>query len=379
MNSLVKGFSTLIISIFAYGLLILSASAADSPADLSHKMDQLLSDIYSADAPGASILVVKDGKTLLRKAYGMANLEHNIPLRSDMVFRIGSVTKQFTSTAIMMLVEQGKIKLKDSITEYLPKYPLQGHQITIENLLNHTSGIKSYTGMGQATQKLMIENLTVPELIETFKDQPMDFAPSSDFKYNNSGYVLLGAIIEKVSGKSYADFIQDEIFTPLGMTQSYYDNHNKIIANRVMGYAKTKDGFQNADYINMRIPYAAGSLLSTVDDLQKWETALFTGKVVSKASFTKMTTPYVLLNGKKAGYGESADYGFGLVMSGNEGHPAIFHNGGINGFRSQVEKLVDDNILVIVLSNFTGGKIAPGEVAVQLSAIALGEPVIQSD
>jgi CubicO group peptidase (beta-lactamase class C family) len=228
-----------------------SFAAGETKDDSSVQMDSLLTEIYPSDGPGASILVVKDGKTILRRAYGIGNLELNVPLSSKMVFRIGSVTKQFTSAGIMKMVEQGKLKVSDPITLYLPGYPTHGHNITIENLLTHTSGIKSYTSMGETMKEIVNEDLTVDELVDSFKDAPMDFAPSTAYKYSNSGYALLGAIIEKISGKSYTDYIQDEFFTPLGMTSSYYGSFTKIIPNRAMGYQVIENGFLNAEYISI--------------------------------------------------------------------------------------------------------------------------------
>ena len=344
------------------------------------QMDKLLADIYPSNNPGASVLVVKGGETILRKAYCMSNLELNVPLSSNMVFRIGSVTKQFTSAGIMRLVEQGKLKVSDPITKYLPEYPTHGHNITIENLLTHTSGIKNYTNMSENMKEIVNEDLTVDELVDSFKKAPMDFVPSTSFRYSNSGYILLGAIIEKISGKSYTDYIQDEIFIPLGMTHSYYGSFTKVIPNRVMGYKVIDGGFLNADYISMRIPYSAGSILSTVDDLQKWNDALHSEKVVSAESYSKMTTPYLLANGKNAGSAKSDQgYGYALHVTELKGHRMIGHTGGIPGFTSKVQWMADEKLLVIVLSNTGNPVFKPESIANQLSAIAIEKPFIQPE
>ena len=355
-----------------------SLAAGETKDDLSAQMDSLLTELYPAAGPGASILVVKEGKTILRKAYGMANLELNVPLSSEMVFRIGSVTKQFTSAGIMKMVEQGKLKVSDSITEYLPEYPTHGHNITIENLLTHTSGIKSYTDMGETMKEIVNEDLTVDELVASFKDAPMDFAPLSAYEYSNSGYALLGAIIEKISGKSYADYIQEEFFTPLGMTSSYYGSFTKIIPNRAMGYQVVENGFLNAEYMSMRVPYSAGSIVSTVDDLQRWTNALHSGKVVSEQSYQKMTTPFVLSTGKNAGSDESGQgYGYALNVTDLKGHRKVGHSGGIPGFITMVQWIDDEKLLVIVLSNTGNPVFSPATIANQLSAIAMGQPFKQ--
>ncbi len=379
-NFNLKGIYTLSISAVICSLLLFSASAGEADTSPAEQMDSLLSNIYPADGPGASVLVVKDGKTIIRKAYGMGNIELNIPLRPDMVFRLGSITKQFTSAAIMKLVEQGKINLDDPMTKYLPDYPVHGYNITIENLLTHTSGIKSYTSLPEVMEQQINEDLTVQELTDTFKNQPMDFAPSTAYLYNNSGYSLLGAIIEKVSGKTYEEYIQEEIFTPLGMTHSYYGSFTKIIPNRVMGYHVTEDGVQNAEYISMRIPYSAGSLLSTVDDLQKWTDALYAGKVVSNESLQKMTTPYVLSNGKNAGSDkEDQGYGYALSVADLKGHRVVGHGGGINGFSTNLQRIEDEDLLVVILTNNASATIGPSTVTSQLFAIALDEPFVEPD
>ena len=355
-----------------------SFAAGETKDDSSVQMDSLLTEIYPSDGPGASILVVKDGKTILRRAYGIGNLELNVPLSSKMVFRIGSVTKQFTSAGIMKMVEQGKLKVSDPITLYLPGYPTHGHNITIENLLTHTSGIKSYTSMGETMKEIVNEDLAVDELVDSFKDAPMDFAPSTAYEYSNSGYVLLGAIIEKISGKSYTDYIQDEFFTPLGMTSSYYGSFTKIIPNRAMGYQVTENGFLNAEYISMRIPYSAGSIVSSVDDLQRWTNALHSGKVVSEESYQKMTTPFVLSNGKNAGSDKSGQgYGYALNVTDLKGHRKVGHGGGIDGFKTMVQWIDDEKLLVVVLSNTGNPVFSPSSIANQLSAIAMGQPFKQ--
>lgn len=355
-----------------------SLATGETKDDLSAQMDSLLTDIYPAAGPGASILVVKDAKTILRKAYGMANLELNVPISSNMVFRIGSVTKQFTSAGIMKMVEQSKLKVSDPITKYLPDYPTHGHNITIENLLTHTNGIKNYTSMGEMMKEIENEDLTVDELVASFKSAPMDFTPSTAYNYTNSGYALLGAVIEKISEKSYTDYIQDEFFTPLGMTHSYYGSFTKIIPNRVMGYQVTENGFLNAEYISMRIPYSAGSILSTVDDLQRWTEALHSGKVVSEKSYQQMTTPFVLSNGKNAGSDKSDQgYGYALNVTDLKGHRKVGHSGGINGFITMVQWIDDEKLLVIVLSNTDNPVFSPATIANQLSAIAMGQPFKQ--
>jgi CubicO group peptidase (beta-lactamase class C family) len=231
----------------------------------------------------------------------MANLELQVPMSADHVFEIGSITKQFTAVAILMLVEAGKLNVQDEITKYLPDYPTQGHTITIHHLLNHTSGIKSYTSMDLGA--IARTDMSPMEIIDFFKNEPMDFAPGERWLYNNSGYIILGYIIEQVSEKSYEDFVEQNIFKPLGMDNSRYGSKGELIPMRAAGYQTTQNGYVNAAYLSMTLPYAAGSLMSTVDDLHKWQLALLNNSLISEESKNLAYTDGKLNNGKRMGYG----------------------------------------------------------------------------
>lgn len=343
-----KKFSVLMVTAAALSMLLVSAgtlgATAVSTAELAREIDAFFSQRISADGPGAVVLAVKDGKVVLRKGYGLANMELGVPIKPAMVFRIGSITKQFTSAGIMMLLEEGKISLDDEITKFMPDYPTRGNKITIHNLLNHTSGIKSYDDRQDFF--VTIRNDFKPaEFVEVFKNEPLDFKPGEQFKYNNSGYFLLGVIIEKVSGKTYEEFINERIFKPLGMRNSYYGSHSRIIPNRATGYQATKNGHINADYISMTQVYAGGALLSTADDLWAWTKALHSGKVVSQKSFKLMTTAT-----KYAG-SQTQKYGYGLWLNSLFGEKSVEHGGGINGFITHALYLPEKNIFVTVLTN----------------------------
>nr|MCU0366897.1 beta-lactamase family protein [Bacteroidales bacterium] len=230
---------------------------------LTAEYDRMLSEKFRQGETGCAALVAKDGQIIYKKAFGMADLELNVPMQPDMVFRIGSITKQFTAVAILQLMEQGKLSLQDDITKYIPDYPTHGYNITIEHLLTHTSGIKSYTNVPEF-QKYVRQDMKPEEAINTFRNLPMEFAPGTKWNYNNSGYFLLGYIIEKVSGKTYQEYIEENFFKPLGMTGSCYGNDSRIIKNRASGYQPGKDGVQNADFLSMLLPYSAGAIQSTV-------------------------------------------------------------------------------------------------------------------
>jgi len=351
---------------FLAGLAV-SHPASTTDADLASAIDAMLVGTYKPDQPGAAVIVVKDGKTVLRKGYGMADLELGVKIEPDMVFRIGSITKQFTGVSILMLIEQGKLAFTDEITKFWPDYPTHGYKITVEHLLTHTSGIKSYTSLPEWLA-MWRKDMSVDEIINLFKDKPMDFAPGEKWAYNNSGYILLGAIVEKVSGESYEQFVQRHIFDVLGMKHSSYGSAARIIPRRIPGYSRGKTGLENSAYLSMTQPYAAGSLLSSVDDLALWDAALSTDKLVKQPTLQRAFTPYKLNSGKSTGYG----YGWAIVDY--EGHQMIEHGGGINGFTTYLLRVPQDRVMVAVLTNKDYGRPTPDDVAFKIASMAIGKP-----
>jgi len=238
-----KNFSVLTVIFLA----LLTTVGMLRAEDISHnkffkEIDAYFSEKISADGPGAVVLAVKEGNVILRKGYGMANLELSVPMKPEMVLRIGSITKQFTAVCIMMLVDEGKVSLDDEITQYIADYPTHGNKITIHNLLNHTSGIKSWDDLENFYLNIR-KDYQPDDFMDLFKNEPIDFKPGEQFKYSNSGYFLLGVIIEKVSGTTYEEFVNDRIFKPLGMKNSYYGSHSRIIPNRASGYQSKTPGF----------------------------------------------------------------------------------------------------------------------------------------
>jgi CubicO group peptidase (beta-lactamase class C family) len=344
----------------------LPAPSADDEA-LVKKIDAVMSEVYKPGEPGAAIIVQKDGKTIMRKGYGLADLELGVAVEPNMVFRLGSITKQFTAVSILLLAQEGKLALQDEITKFLPDYPTQGRKITVEHLLTHTSGIQSYTDMAEWLP-LWRKDFTVKELIDLFKDKPMQFAPGERWAYNNSGYILLGAILEKVSGKTYEEFVDSRIFKPLGMNHSYYGSAERIIPRRIPGYQAGNKGFINAPYLSMTQPYAAGSLLSTVDDLARWSEAVFSGKLLKKEWLDKAFSPYRLKNG------ESTGYSYGWFIADYQGHRGIEHGGGINGFTSYELTLPEDRVFLAILTNSAAEGREPEPRAVKIAGLVLGLP-----
>ncbi len=321
-------------------------SAANVVAQKEKQIDDLLRQYHEYGQLNGSVLVADKGKVIYEKGFGLANMEWGIPNSPDTKFRIGSITKQFTAALILQLVEEGKIKLDGKITDYLPDYRKDtGDRVTIHQLLNHTSGIPSYTGNPEFFPKHSRNPLAVPEFVKTFASGDFEFEPGSKFNYNNSGYVLLGAIIEKITGKSYETALTERILKPLGMTNTGYDHHSTILEKRASGYGKTANGFQNAPYLDMSLPYAAGSIYSTVGDLYKWEQALHEGNVLKPETRKLMFTPGL------------SNYGYGLTISErpigktDQKFKFISHSGGIHGFNSLMTRVVDKGQTVVILDN----------------------------
>ena len=330
---------------------------------------QILANGFEADDPGAAALVVHDGEVVFRGAVGMANLELRVPLEPDMVFEIGSITKQFTAAAILLLAEEGKLSIEDPITRHLPDYPAYGDDITIEHLLTHTSGIVSYTGIPGYMPLEVRHDRTPAEMLDVFKDLPVEFAPGERYAYNNSGYVLLGAIIEAVSGMTYPAFVQTRFFDPLGMETARYGCDTCIIPRRASGYDAGITGAINQQYLSFTQPYAAGSLMMTVDDLHRWSEALFSGEVISEESLERMTTPFVL------NAGAPTRYGYGLMIGDVRDRLAFSHGGGIFGFSAYATYLPEEDVFVAVFANSSSPAVATSIVAERLGAQAIGDPI----
>ncbi len=350
------------------GLTIGAPTPAVAAPDLGAQLDALLTPHYRPDQPGAAVLVRKGEQVLLRKGYGLADVKKGRPVKPELVFRLGSLTKQFTAAAIMMLVEQGKLSLSDDIRKHLPSYPAHPQTITIEHLLTHTSGIPDYTDLPGFTER-MAQDVQPPALVDRFKDLPLEFAPGAQMKYSNSGYHLLGLIIEKASGRPYARFVAERIFTPLGMTHSGYGDDPKL--DRVLGYTRGKEGpAQLAPSIDMKIPYAAGALVSSVDDLARWDRAIRDGKLLNRQSWQRIFTPGRLNDG------QHTDYGYGWSLGKMNDHPVQRHSGGIPGFTSHILRLPAEDLLVVVLANSIPGPVDLGLLVHRLALTALGTPLV---
>jgi CubicO group peptidase (beta-lactamase class C family) len=351
-------------------LLIFACAAAfglpANPSDKSARIDKLMSQYAECCAFSGSVLVSEHDQVMFRKGYGLANREWKIPNTPDVKFRLGSITKQFTSMLVMQQVEKGAIKLDGHLSDYLPDYRNDtGSRVSIHQLLNHTSGIPSYTDDPKFFPDESRNHYAVDGFVKKFCSGDLQFEPGSKFHYDNSGYFILGAILEHVSGKSYEGLLKEKIFDPLGMKDTGYDHHAGILPKRSSGYELGLGEVINAPYLDMSLPYAAGSLYSTVDDLYKWDQALYTDKLVNAELKKKLFTPGL------------EQYGYGWVIrtvpehEAGAGQTVIGHEGGINGFNTLEERLVGDHDLIVLLNNTPNADL--GEMAKGIRAILSGQ------
>jgi D-alanyl-D-alanine carboxypeptidase len=306
----------------------------------------------SLHIPGLSLAVVRNGQITKTRGYGLADLQLNVPATENTVYELGSVTKQFTATAVMMLVEEGKVCLDDSIMKYFPEAPAAWKHITVRHLLSHTSGIQNHVAvpgyLGAFRTNLMLE--TTPardELLKMFFKLPLEFEPGETWAYDNTGYYLLGMIIEKASGKSYWQFIDEHIFRPLDMNLTRNTDPQRLVPHRASGYEWVKNHYENRPVLLPFIAFSAGSLLSTVEDLAKWDAALYTEKLLKSSTIEQMWTSTKTRDGTTAPF----NYGFGWFIDSYQGHRLVQHTGGTPGFSSAIYRFIDDRLTVIILTN----------------------------
>jgi len=318
-------------------------------------MDRIVQVSTDANAFSGSVLVAQDDSILLDRGYGFANREWSIPNDGNTRFRLGSISKQFTAAAVMILNERGLVDLDAPIRTWVPDAPAAWDQVTVRRLLVHTAGVPNFTSFDdfQATKSLPA---TVDSLIARFRDRPLDFQPGESRKYSNSGYVLLTAVIEKASGQPYADFLAETVFQPLGMNDTGYDRNAEVLPRRASGYTPTADGVINAAYWDMSIPQGAGGLYSTTHDLLKWQQGLYDGRLLRPASLALLTTPV------------RDDYAFGVFVVEAGGATTIAHSGGLDGFNTYMAFDPERRMTVIVLGNLNGP--APDSLGASLLAIA---------
>jgi CubicO group peptidase (beta-lactamase class C family) len=351
--------------LFAILQLAPHGAAAQSASGSNEDMDAVLRSYFKADEPGAVALVALDGQVIWSGTVGLADMRSKTRSDTGDVFRIGSITKQFTATAIMQLVEEGAVRLDADIREYID-FPKTEQIITVEHLLTHTSGIPNYTDLPTFTPKVFGKDVTVKEVVATFKDLPLAFVPGSRFEYSNSGYILLGLIVEKASGLSWEAYMQEFIFTPAGMMHTSASADNALVAGEVTGYASEKDKWTEATPLSLTWPYSAGVIRSSVGDLNRWNTAVMSGALVPPVSMERAFRPCRLADGSSTGYG------YGWSTGKVQGTATLEHGGSINGFQSMGLFDPQDAVYVAVLSNKQDAELdAP---AAELMAIAIGAP-----
>ena len=335
---------------------IVPAAAQDAA-----RMEQVIQSRVQDKTFMGSVLVARGGDVILSESYGMANLEWDVPNTPSTKFRLGSITKQFTAASILLLEERGKLRTSDPIKKYVPDAPAAWDPITLHHLLTHTSGIPNFTAAPEYTTMKGV-NTPVETAVKSFLNKPLDFAVGERMSYSNSGYLVLGLVIERVAGMTYEKFLQDNIFTPLAMTGSGYDSNARIIPHRAAGYSPVAAGGRiNAGFVHMSVPHAAGALYSTTADLLKWQQGLFGGKVISAASLQKMTTP------------DKSDYAYGVIVTTRDARKRIVHGGGIDGFNTSLSYFPDSKTTVVVLANLNGP--VADQLNAQLGILAHGGTV----
>lgn len=359
---------TLLLLLVATSTVSFTAGAQTmSRSDLVARIDSLANDyLASGRVPSAAVAVVRGRDTIVMRGYGYADIATRRPAGPTTVYEIGSITKQFTAAAIMRLAEQHKLSIDDDISKYVPNFPLQGHHVAIRNLLNHTSGIHNYTA-SPAWRAHWAEDLSSDSVVGFVKRDTFDFAPGTRWSYSNTGYMLLGMIVEKVSGEPYARYLDEQFFKPLHLTQTRYCPNHAPDTSFAVGYSFGNGALEPAAYLSMTHPFAAGALCSSVRDFLVWQRALHGGRVVGPASYEMMTTPDTLLTGRKLTYG----FGLGVAMLGS--HRMISHNGGINGFTTSQLFVPDDTLSVIVFTNSDAA--SPDPVAFNMARAVLALPL----
>ncbi len=361
---------------FAALSVMISACSDRQPdqATISYT-DSLMNATFKPNAPGAVMLVAKDGVPIFRKAYGLANVELNVPSKPEHVFPIASMTKQFTAVCILQLVQQGKLSLQDDIRKYLPEYNTHGRLMTIEHLLTHTNGIPNIT-LRPDFGRLEMNEPSDEELVGCAMNEPLQFEPGTDFAYNDVGFILAAFIVERVSGMKYREYVEKNIFQPLGMMNTTIGTREKAIPLSVTGYSSAGDTlYRPAEYFNWKWNYGMGDMLTCVDDMLKWDEALYTDKLLSRELLAKAWASYVLTDGRKT------NYGYGWWVSEYQGVRFIFHGGGMPGFRSVSARIPSKHLFIVVLSNngaSNAGYSAGQQIALHLSGMAPPTPPAQS-
>ena len=363
---------------FATFLLVCTSSLLAAPSQVgSGQVDAIFNTLKSNDAPGAAVLIVYKGRPVFRGGYGVTDLRTKQPIGPGTDFRLASFTKQFTAMCIMLLVHDGKLRYDDRLTDIFPEFPAYGKAITIRNLLNHTSGLPDYEDLLTAQypnvpdeQIPQIHDAGVLKLLE--QQNAGKFSPGSKWQYSNSGYVVLGLVVEKVSGKSFGQFLHDRIFMPLHMTNTLaYEKGKNEVPHRAYGHTKEKHGWRETDQSSTSATLGDGGIYTSIDDLAKWDRALREHSLLSEAEMRPALVPVQPTAGPaESDNGKPVSYGFGWFLDPYKGHRRMWHDGETMGFRTTIQRFTDDDLTVIVLANRTD--INPAEFALKAADLYLG-------
>ena len=332
--------------------------------ELGNRVDAVAKQLLSRHTAGVSIAVARDGRVILARGYGMANVEHSVAVTPETVFHIASISKNILAAVVLQLVDQGKLRLDDDVTKYVPEAPTQGRHVTLRQLLNHTSGIYSFTSLPNAADNERLE-LTHEQVLGLIKDKPFDFEPGTRWRYDNSAFYLAGMVVERVTKQEYGAYVREHVFKPLGMSSASLCYARMVVPHLASGYELVGGALVNAAFMTWKLPFAGGAVCATASNLLKWEAALDSGRVLTPSSLALMRTPTTLTDGTKI------DYGLGTRLGSLDGHQVLGHTGSGGGFRTVLASFPDDHLTVAILINTDDGSAPPADMAADIARAAL--------
>lgn len=334
--------------------------------EVGNRVDAIARQMLSRHTAGVSVAVARDGRVILARGYGMANVEHSVAVTPETVFHIASISKTILAAVVLQLVDEGKLRLDDDVTKYVPEAPTGGHHVTVRQLLNHTSGIYSFTSLPDAANNERLE-LAHEQLLGLIKDRPFDFEPGTRWRYDNSAFYLAGMVVERVTKQEYGAYVREHVFKPLGMSSASLCYARMVVPHLASGYEVDGGALVNAAFMTWKLHFAGGAVCATATDLVKWQAALDSGRVLTPSSLALMRTPTTLSDGT------TIDYGLGTRVGALDGHRVLGHTGGRGGFRPLLESFPDDHLTIVILMNM-GDAASPSPVAVapEIARAALG-------
>src|SRR6266404_4820461 len=335
--------------------------------ELGNRVDAIAKQTLSRPVAGISVAVARDGQVVFSRGYGMANLEHSVAIRPETVFHIASISKNILAAVVLELVDEGKLRLDDDVTKYVPEAPTQGRHVTVRQLLNHTSGIYSFTSLPEAENNERLD-LTHEQVLSLIKDQPFDFEPGTSWRYDNSAFYLAGMVVERITKQEYGAYVHEHVFKPLGMNSASMCDAHMVVRQLASGYEVDRGTLVNAALMSWKLPFAAGAVCATATDLLKWQAALDGGRVLSTSSVELMRRPTTLADGT------AIDYGLGTRLGSLDGHRVLGHTGSGGGFNAALESFPADGLTIAIVMN-TGNAAGPSMMlATAIARAVLGLP-----